>query len=1166
MTHTPNNFNPTTTPLATGTTLIEASAGTGKTYTLALLVLRFVIEQHIDIKQILVVTFTIAATKELKDRIRKRFVETRLYLLDKNTDLDDQVKQWLNQLPLTDPEILQRINMALLDMDQASIFTIHSFCQRTLTEHALESGQLFDAELMSDLTLIKQQCSDDFWRKNVYLSSAWQASLLTADYPTPDKLLASIDRIKPSAKIIPNHPNLNQALTDLHQAFTKQIQAASAQITLLYNETRFKPAFRTTLQQEYPLLLSWLHKTTAQKPDLSLFNHAAFIKNLASNIFTKSKANPKSSTIQKQEYIDSLAIDFSAFEQLNTAIKNISLIFRHHLFDHLHQEVSKQLQQQNALSFDDIIINLAKALNNDKEDLLCHAIQQHYQVALIDEFQDTDNEQWHIFSTLFNTDNHYLYLIGDPKQAIYKFRGADIHTYFTAKQAAKHHFNLGFNWRSNPDLVKAVNHLFTKNNPFRSETLDFHPVRAGLTEKEGQLTQADNKIPPLVLSQLDNPAEKSLWTTGKARDEINISIINEVLDLLNLDFKIQNQPIQANDIAILVRSNRQAEEFQQAFNSAGITAIINSKKSVFSSNEARHLYTVLQAAADPTNNRLLKQALTVDWFHMDGQQLFTALNNEKIMDGWLSRFLDYQLLWQTHGLMTMMQQLFDNEKVHTHLCGFPYAERRMTNLQHCIELVQQAAIDQHIGLYKTLDWLRQQLTKPKNNQNDQELRLESDENAVKIMTIHNAKGLEFPIVFCPFLWDRDGNLKKEKSTVVCYADHIMIADIGSDQFESHKKMALAEELQENLRIFYVAVTRAKYRCYIHWVDARTKTIPNSSAMADLFDFYNDDFDQQQQKLTQLQTENNTLFEYRLLKQHQQINSSWQQPKSSQSLQYQQLKRSLYSHWQMSSYSALSYLSTQYSPETPTDKAREEVTITENTITTQQELPRGAHTGNVLHTLLENISFTKLANQDDITEQRDKACLYYSLKTEHPEQINHLLAQTVRTPLSIHPEHQFCLNDLTSKQCLKEMPFYLSMKTINVAAINTLLKHDPAFQSLSDKTMSGYLTGFIDLVCEYQGKYYIIDYKSNGLDNYTNKSLTHSMREHNYGLQYWIYTLVLHRYLEKRLPDYDYEQHMGGVMYLFLRGMDENQLNSGVYHSQPQLEKITQLANFFYVKA
>jgi len=1169
MTLTINNFNPVSTELLKSINLIEASAGTGKTYAIAMLVLRFVVEQELDIKQILVVTFTKAATEELKDRIRARLIEARQAITENTDDTDVSIKQWLEDLNIEPEIVVQRLNTALLDIDQAGIFTIHGFCQRILAEHALESGQLFDSELTGDISSIKQACSDDFWRKQIYQRSIWEASLLTAEFKTPDKLLASVDYIADNLTIYPEYQDLDQTLTDLKQLIENNKQSISFALSLIAEklaEGLFKKTFTANFKQRSQDLVQWLNEESTISPDFSILTSQGLFDALNGVKFKTSKAKPLSSEEQKLNYLSTLNIDTCLFEQIDTAVSNISLTLRRALLETLTHDIDQRLQQLNVLSFDDLISRFSEALQDEKGQLLGQEIQQRFQAALIDEFQDTDQNQWLIFSTLFNSPQHYLYLIGDPKQAIYKFRGADINSYFAAQQQAQHHFTLGHNWRSHPGLVEGVNQLFARNQPFNAEQPAFHDVKAALTVEQGAVIHNEQAIPPIVLWQLDK-GESEFWTSGKAANEIKLATVNEILTLLSPEFNIkiksQQTAVIPKDIAILVRSNPQAREFQQALNEAGITAVINSKESVFSSAEASDLFILLQAIAQPSNNQLLKQALTLNWFNLNGQHLFQVLNDELVMDGWLSRLLDYQQNWLKNGFMVMMQQILRNEKVLTQLSSLELAERRITNLQHCIELIQQAAIEEHLGINKTIDWLHHSISQANSkaaSSDEQQLRLESDEDAVKIITMHGSKGLEFPIVFCPFLWQRGSQLKKQQHLIKCYENNELIADLGSPLFEQHREIALEEELAEDLRVFYVAITRAKYRCYINWADVRSKDKANDSAMAYLFDFATDDFNQQQQKLKTYPSQSPTIFEYQLLKPEQSINHKYQASTNKTQFSFKQRKRSLYTPWQMSSYTALSCLSVHETPELPDDKAREDIDI--NWAETHySELPRGAHTGNMIHDLLENIPFKILAEENDISQQRDKSCQRYGVKTAVPEQIDLLLKNTVNTQLS-KTDPSFSLKNLNSRQCIKEMPFYLSMQTLDASQINAVLKEEPCFQALSNKTLSGYLTGFIDLVCEHQGQYYVMDYKSNSLENFEQASLLKAMQEHNYGLQYWIYTLVLHLYLKNRLANYCYETHVGGVKYLFVRGMNAAENNSGVYQTKPEFSKIEQLAKLF----
>jgi exodeoxyribonuclease V beta subunit len=515
-----------------------------------------------------------------------------------------------------------------------------------------------------------------------------------------------------------------------------------------------------------------------------------------------------------------------------------------------------------------------------------------------------------------------------------------------------------------------------------------------------------------------------------------------------------------------------------------------------------------------------------------------------------------------------MQTLLKHEKVATVLSKSILAERRLTNLQHTLELLQQAVIDECLGIHKALDWLKTALTKAQENAGsteNQQLRLESDADAVKIITMHRAKGLEYPVVFCPYLWQGGHRNNSKNPLVVCHLPETggdttnrLIVDLGSAELEKHQTQAQYEEHAEDLRLAYVALTRAKYRCYVVWANVRSEDRANDSALAWLLNFAEQDFSGQQAVLQRLQQQDEQAFAYRLLEMSDTITGNYLQPEKYGKLLAKKRHRSLYTDWQMSSYTALSALSLSETPELPEDKAREGQPQINNII---DALPAGAHTGNVVHELLENIPFTDLANKLNISALRDKACKRYGLKLEQPDIIDNLLYNTVATPLSV-TNTKFCLMNLPDSDCLKEMPFYLSLPSFNTQKINDILSNKPTFQPLSSKQMSGFLTGFIDLICEYDNRYYVMDYKSNSLPNYHTDTLIHAMREHNYGLQYWIYSVVLHQYLQNRLANYKFADHFGGVRYLFVRGMIPDVAMSSVFQDSPDLSTIEALAMLF----
>ncbi len=1168
------HFDPITTDCRQGINLIEASAGTGKTYAIAMLALRFVVELDMKIEELLVVTFTKAATEELKERIRLRLNEAKQAANGKTENIDDAIIKWLNRLEIDRDLIKKRLQLALLDIDQAAVFTIHGFCQRVLKEHALESGQLFDSELMADVAALKQACADDFWRGQIYQRAPWEAALLTISYPTPDALLAGIDRISLDIKIFPEYRDPNEALAVCQeQAEQARMHLDKAVQTLLdhFDEGVFKSSYTDSFEHHLQALRAWLHRETLQVPGPAAFScvtTTGLIDGLNGNKFKKTKT--QTGEQRKLEYLATLKIDTTPFEALADSIDRIGLVFRRALLEHIRVELDRQMLQLNVLSFDDLISRLANALQDDRGALLVAELRQRFKVALIDEFQDTDQNQWFIFSTLFGLAAHYLYLIGDPKQAIYKFRGADIFSYLAAQQQAHHRFTLGTNWRSQPTLVEAVNAVFSRERAFFLEQLHFYPVVGAPANASKTLSFANRTLAPMMLWQLPE-SDKGHWSAGKAGECIQAEVVNEIVELLTEAYLLTGtgERVQPGDIAILVRTNRQAAEYQAALREAGVPSVLNSTESVFATAEADDLFCLLQAIAHPGDTVLLKQALTLDWFGLDGQALYCILNQEAALDAWLTHFLNYYQHWQNQGLMAMMQRLLDQEQVCLQLSATQLAERRLTNLYHLIELVQQAAVDEHLGIGKTLDWLRARIVDAaagKGSLEEQCMRLESDHEAVKIVTMHRSKGLEYNIVFCPSLWQRSRRLYDGKSLIQCHEQGRIVADLGSDDYERRRAQAIDEELAEDLRVCYVALTRAKYRCYLAWADVRSKEIPNQSALAWLLDFTKCDFAAQQSVLNEFCHRNPKAFEYRLLDAPAIYDGRYEKPITDTQLSARSRQRTLRSDWQMSSYTALSALSLQDAPELPQDKARESAAIDAETGLPasgirDEALPKGAHTGNVVHDLLEHIEFDYLAGEPDIAELRDQACRRYGLQTDVPEAIDRLLQSVVKTPLA-EDDTAFRLMNIADRKCLKEMPFYLAMQPMNAAKINAILAGSPVFQALNSKQMCGYLTGFIDLICEYGGQYYVIDYKTNSLSDYRSESLTEAMREHNYGLQYWLYTLVLHRYLRQRLPDYDYEKHFGGVLYLFVRGMQPEQPMSGVYRDRPDLQRIEALSGVF----
>lgn len=1180
MTNNYQTFDAARLALAKGVNLIEASAGTGKTYAIGMLVLRALVELGVPIEKILIVSFTKAATEELKSRIRARLVEAREQLRGKmeasERKVDQTLLDWASSIE--DPRTaVNRLQLALYDIDRAGIFTIHGFCQRMLMEQALESGQLFDLELLADIHPLRNQVVDDFWRNDIYPLDPLPCSLLTGKFGTPEQLLASVSQVVgENGRVEPAAGPVDKVLLEIDEAMQSCIswwQRHGGDLYSSFSASLAEGVFKKTFSEAFTNWFREVNDFFAGErlvvPDgLQLLGRKFLAGELNGN---KIRGDEK-----KQAYLAGWLLPDKEIADLITAMDKLVLTFRVKLAEQLQSEVGLRLEQQGVMGFDDLILKLSTALQGNRGQPLQEILAERFSVALIDEFQDTDSKQWHIFSTLFGGGNHYLYLIGDPKQAIYKFRGADIYSYFLAKETAGRLLTLEKNYRSHPFLVEEVNRLFdSRDKPFffAEETLAYRSVLAAKTEGQIDLQKDHKSLAGMIYCTLEaEPDEKNgRWTSGKAAAHLRRFIVAELAQLLDpadavllqgADDQPAMRALAAQDIAILVRSNRQAEEYRQALADASIPAVVASRQSVFQTRECRDLFLLLQAIGAPGETAGLKSAMTIAWFGLSGNQLQELWQDEERWSSCHSRFVDYNQRWQELGFLTMMSGLLVMEDVLPTLARGKNAERSIANISHLLELVQEQESAENLGIGQVLQWLRKMMQDDQSAENA-ELLLESDEDAVRIVTMHSAKGLEYPVVFCPYLWYGSSRINGENYQISCHDDeHRKVVDLGSDQFEARRKLAAEEEMAEDLRLLYVALTRAKIRCYVCWADVK----PTGGVIADafqsalgylLFPEGNIGYQQQQEKFCQL-AQNRSI-------QHLSVSLNtapvqYQRGDRIATLQPAQVSgRSLHTDWQMSSFSAMAALS-EYEHEA-VSTAVEQLDTGEKSIIPVPGLAAGANFGNVIHDLLEGLSFSTIARQDMqeiVRNQIRQRCSRFGVQAD-PDDVEELLRLIVSTPLIADG---FSLSMLADYKCLKEMGFYFQLGLMVTDRINALFIDETTFAPLGHKQMQGYLTGFVDLICEYQGKYYILDYKTNHLGelltDYCADKLEAAMQSHNYGLQYWIYTLVLHRHLQNQLPGYRYEEHFGGVKYLFVRGMTPDKPGSGIYATLPDYGRLLEL--------
>ncbi|AHF01522.1 exodeoxyribonuclease V subunit beta [Thiomicrospira aerophila AL3] len=1135
-------------PLIPGSCLIEASAGTGKTFSIAFLVLRLVVEKALPIEQILIVTFTDAATQELRERVRQRLVEAK-NALNGATSEDKLLNDWLTQLASQVPhaDAQARLVQALANIDQASISTIHGFCQKILTEYPLESEQAFGQTLTTDMTGLYDELVADFWRQTVYERSKEQVALILAALPSPKHLHQLVKQIKqPGLRITPSLDDLDTLMPELlaHQQ-----------------------AWQDWLTQTQPKIDAFIAEAQAQNwiNARSLGALAGHQANFTHDPLTLLDYLAKGTPFNKQgkpaaaEFVAQIHPGDTLLTNQTQLHQQLKIALQSAFAAHFHQQLSVKLQAQNLMSFDDLIQRLYQALQQPQASTLIKRVRSGYQAALIDEFQDTDQWQWGIFSALFNqstqtlqnpqTEPAYLFLIGDPKQAIYKFRGADIHAYFAAASQCQAHYTLDTNWRSQPNLVQAVNQVFNVDNPFRFDALHFQPVNAGVNS-DPQLSAQ----PAWHWLTLPDKDDGKPWENKYAEPLIQQNLLAEISDML------QHHGVQPKQIAILVRANHRADAYRQALAKLGIPAVIKSRQSIYQTAQAEQLYRVMAAMLQPNDSRLIKPLLALDWFGLNSEQVYRILHSDAL-EHWFELMQQLNQLWHKTSFIAALYALLEQQQVFEHLTKFNDAERRIANIQQLAEILQTEIHQRHLTPAKTLGFLAHQLTEP-DGSDATIVRLDRDDEALQIVTVHAAKGLEYDYVFCPDLWQAKDPEKNPKDPVRVYQNGEWLLDLGSEQFTQHHYQAYQEQQAEDLRLAYVALTRAKTR----------NTVVTGENLKG-FDLSPLGYLQQQPSRAE---RHDSLFTRRELALHAQP-QVYQPPSAPRDYQACLMQRtSVDTRYRLFSFtglvkaghSAASTPSAQLEAvnETPTDKAQENLQPQEATaidaFDKERDIARGADFGNLVHDLLEQQNFAQLAQGVD-PEFRQALCQKYGLKLNPNQQLalDNLMQRIVTTPLrSDQPD--LTLSQLPSNKVLKEMAFYYALAPSSTLQLNQAMPNDVPFLPIKAQQLAGYLNGFIDLVFEHQGQFYLLDYKTNYLgsdpNDYTSDRLFAEMQHHSYGLQFMLYCLALHQYLSHRLPDYDYERHFAGVVYGFVRGMNGENADTGVYHYRPKLADLERL--------
>lgn len=1026
-------FDALSVALDPGITLVEASAGTGKTFAITRLVLRLLLERKVEhLGQILVVTFTEKATQELIGRIR--------------AVLRDADRVWSDAPPARDAGnddlfVLRDLHgeaggpivrAALAALDDLGVSTIHGFCHRVLSESALESRVHFGGTFLEDDTEILQRLTQDWIRRRV-LHDAASAALIADSGEDPQGWIRNL--VRPYMR----HPRTS-------------IDAA--------------PDAAPQLLRDFVLSVS------------------------------------------------------KAFEQ--------------------------EKQARHLMGFDDLLRRLHDILVAEgPHGLLASRIRERFRVALIDEFQDTDPTQFPIFSTAFT--GCPLFLIGDPKQSIFAFRNADVRAYLKAAANIAQRYTLLTNFRSTDAMVRAVTQLFGNHR----EPFACSPDLIGVP----RVTAANRVQVPDALLRDGKRALEWMWV-GERYNTSKIGISKErgtSLAIRAVTAEVRRLAVDglsAGAMAVLVRTNAEAQEVKASLDAAGVPSVVGANQDVLASEEADEVVRLAEAIASPRDGVAVRAAMATRLWGCDASAVADTLRNDgnDAWNGILDRLVRARTLWLRHGGATALAWLLNECGATARLLSLRDGERRVTNLRHVLEMLQEADALSPLTPDAVLGWVsneRASVITPERR----EMRLESDVDAVQILTIHKAKGLQWPVVFCPTLWNCRSFTPKALGVPYSLTplDDGMVLDIGSAMQATRSEQRELEQLGEDLRLAYVALTRAESRCYITW---GTFSDAASSSIGWLVQGGGDTIDRDAiNALVAANTDTMAMADVVLELPAMRAPSPSATAPTRAPLQFKTAAGQL-SIWRSSSFTMLTRNVAHVDSRDVDDVLLpDEARRTAGHVSGFRGVPAGADIGNVLHGLFEQVDFT---NPEATTEgDVQNALRAYGVAVPRDGRwtathIREMIATVCRAAI---PGADFALTAVRREATLREWRFSMPVRDFSVVAVADALsehgsaharEYAPMLRRLRDDQFRGYLTGSIDLAFEHDGRWHLLDWKSNWLGasdaEYAPDALGHAMHAAHYTLQYHVYLVALHRHLRARQPGYDPRRHWGQVTYAFLRGI------------------------------
>lgn len=1141
-----------------GRRLIEASAGTGKTYTIASLILRLLLGRGtpapLGLGEILVVTFTRAATEELRTRVRTRLAEARRAFDEGAATVEDEFLASLVEDSADRQRDLRLLRRAELDLDLAAIFTIHGFAQRMLGEHAFESRASFAARIDERSDDLVDEILLDFWRERVYPLPPLAADGVLTDYDRPEAFLVRakrlLDRHGLSFRGLPQEDwdallcALDTALAGLCECWKTNGAAfrAAMEGVQLNKEAR----------ERLPAALDRLDAACAGRgaPDGEL------IESLSRD-WLSGQLNRR----RKDNVLPASPV-FDALDEVLAAGRELPARLLADAVTEGRQRLAARKNASGRLGFDDLLRLLDEGLRAPGGERLARAIRTQYPAALIDEFQDTDPLQWRVFSRIYR-DGGTLLLIGDPKQAIYSFRGADIYAYIEAKRSTSAHYALGTNFRSVGPLVSAVNRLFETQpdgDPFLSrEDIPFEAVApSGLPDARPLLLTGKPVVP---LQFIRDPEAAPLSGTEYRRRMASFAAAHLAGMLRNARAGVlccAEAPLGAGDVAILVRDRFDAAAMQLELERRAIPFVYQGRDSVFETREARDIHQLLAAMLAPGDEARLRAAMATALMGRTTAELDGLRRDEQALLDCQDRFAALSARLREQGPMAALRRLLIDTDVPRRLLARSDGERRLTNCLHIAELLQleRTALDSDEALLATLAQL---VANPNGDLEQQQLRLESDAERVQIVTVHRSKGLEYPVVYLPF-----PSLSRADALPLYHDPGSLgsVYDLGGT--EAARTQSERERLGEDMRLLYVALTRAVHACVVGLAQLQEHSSRSTSALDYLLGLDRSAPADVCRRLASIPG---------VAVVAPSADAGALEPEEAQreALRPRIFRGSVSRDWQISSYSALVRRENEAlervfrQPELAVSETRAPVPARRDIFA----FPRGARHGSFLHRVLEHADFAAVSAGSDQGAFLREALARDGYDGDWAGALEQMLRDVLGCDLD---GRGLRLGQIPAGRRQSELGFDLALDGLDAPAFNALLHAHGGISArapaLEFPSVRGLFSGFIDLVFEHGGRYYVADFKSNHLgdtlDAYAGANLEQSMLHHRYDLQYVLYTLALHRLLDQRLGRaYEYERHVGGAFYLFLRGIRAREGNTaGVFFARPARELILALDALF----